>query len=78
MELHSYGNSAAISGGHLGLHGVAQLGAVIAIGLAVNQHQGQLLVVLNDVGYTAEILDQKKKHRHVKNLYKVLFYTHSK
>lgn len=59
MERHTYDNFAFISGGHLGLHGVAQLGSVIAIGLAVNQHQGQPLVVLNDVGHTVEILDKK-------------------
>lgn len=64
---------AAISGGHLGLHGVAQFGGVIAIGLAVNQHQGKPLVVFNDVGYTAEILDEKQKHqKHTKRLNKVL------
>lgn len=50
MDLHPYGNLASTSGSHLGLHGVGQLGGVIAIGLAVNQHQGQPLVVLNDVG----------------------------
>lgn len=72
MELHTCDNLAAIIRGHLGLHGVAEFGGVIAIGLAVNQHQGQPLVVLNDVGYTGEILDQKK-HRHIKLLHKVLF-----
>lgn len=67
MELHTSDNLAAISEGCLGLHGVAQLGGVIAIGLAVNQHHGQPLVVLNDVRYTVEILDKKKQtHRHVK------------
>lgn len=68
MELHTSDNLAAISEGCLGLHGVAQLGGVIAIGLAVNQHHGQPLVVLNDVRYTVEILDKKKNktHRHVK------------
>lgn len=61
MELHTSDNLAAISEGRLGLHGVAQLGGVIAIGLAVNQHHGQPLVVLNDVRYTVEILDKKNK-----------------
>lgn len=61
MELHTSDNLAAISEGRLGLHGVAQLGGVIAIGLAVNQHYGQPLVVLNDVRYTVEKLDKKNK-----------------
>lgn len=71
MELHTSDNLAAISEGRLGLHWVAQLGGVIAIGLAVNQHHGQPLVVLNDVRDTVEILGKKnKKTQTSKKLYK--------
>lgn len=46
----------ATSEGHLGPHRVAQLGGVLAVTLAVNQHEWISLVVLNDVGDVAEIL----------------------
>lgn len=51
----------AISECHLGLHGEAQFGGVLGVTLAINQHQGVSLVVLYDVGDTAEILQKKQE-----------------
>lgn len=50
----------AISEGHLGLHGVAQLGGILGVILAVDQHQWMPLVVLDDVGDTAEMLKKNE------------------
>lgn len=47
--------------GRLRLHGVAQLGGVLGVALTVNQHQGIPLVVVNDVGDAAEVLQLKNK-----------------
>lgn len=46
----------AISEGHLGPRRVAQFGGVLGVTLAVYQHQRIPLVILDDVGDTAEIL----------------------
>lgn len=46
---------------HLGLDRAAQFGGVLGVILAVNQHQRNPLVVLDDVGHAAEILEDKKK-----------------
>lgn len=45
----------------LGLDGAAQFGGVLGVTLAVDQHQRNPLVVLDDVGHAAEILEEKKK-----------------
>lgn len=57
--MHTSSDVSAISGGCLGLHGVAQLGGVTAVALAVNQHQRNPLVVLDDVTDAVEILEKK-------------------
>lgn len=46
---------------HLGLDGAAQFGCVLGVTLAVDQHQRNPLVVLDDVGHAAEILRKKKE-----------------
>ena len=50
-----------LSGGRLGLHGVAQFGGILGVTLAVDQHQRIPLVVLDDVGDAGEMLKKKKK-----------------
>lgn len=42
--------------GQLGLYSVAQLGGVLGVALAVNQHERVPLVVLDDAGDAAETL----------------------
>lgn len=44
----------------VGPHWVAELGGVLGVVLAVDQHQGNTPVVLDDVRYAAEILKDKK------------------
>lgn len=51
---------------HLWLHGVAQFGGVLGVTLAVNQPQRGPLVVLDDVGDAAEILQENKGGGEVK------------
>lgn len=41
---------------HLGFHGVAQFGGVLAVALTVNQHKRNPLVIFDDMGHTIEIL----------------------
>lgn len=45
----------------MGPHWVAQLGGVLGVALAVDQHQGSPLVVLDDLRNATEILKDKKK-----------------
>lgn len=49
----------ALSGGVLRPHWVAQFGGFLGVTLAVNQHQRILLVVVDDVGEAAEILQKE-------------------
>lgn len=52
----SNNSAAAVSEGRLGPHRVAQFGGILCVTQAVNQHKWISLVVLDDVGDTAEIL----------------------
>lgn len=45
----------------LRLHGEAQPGSILGVALAIDQHQRGPLMVLNDAGDAAEILEKKKR-----------------